>query len=139
MGSPSSEAGRFSNEFQRQITLSSFYMGKFEVTQAEYQELMGRNPSYFKGQNFPVEQVTWFQAVEYCNKLSEKSGLTPVYMIDGQKVSWSREANGFRLPTEAEWEYACRSGTETPFFTGDNISTNQANYDGNRQIGRAHV
>ena len=132
MGSPADEAGRFSNELQRQVTLSSFYIGKYEVTQADYQELMGTNPSYFKGPDLPVEQVSWFDAVEYCNRLSERNGLERVYTINGQSVSWNRDANGYRLPTEAEWEYACRAGTTTPFFTGNNITANQANYDGNR-------
>jgi formylglycine-generating enzyme required for sulfatase activity len=130
MGSPANEAQRSSNEFQRQVTVSSFYMGKYEVTQAEYLELMGRNPSLSKGDKLPVEQVTWFNAVAYCNALSEKEGLDPAYTISGQAVTWDRSANGYRLPTEAEWEYACRGGTATPFFTGNNITSDQANYNG---------
>ena len=141
MGSPANEAGRENNETQRQVTVSSFYMGKYEVTQKEYQEIMGYNPSYFKGDNLPVEGVTWFDAIEYCNKRSQKEGLTPVYTITGRTpasgypittaegtANWNN--NGYRLPTEAEWEYACRAGTTTPFNTGNNITTNQANYDG---------
>ena len=132
MGSPIGEPGRFGNELQWQVTVSSFYMGKYEVTQAEYQELMGTNPSYFKGPDLPVERVSWFDAVAYCNKLSEKEGLEPAYTIDSQNVSWNRSANGYRLPAEAEWEYACRAGTTTAFFTGNNITANEANYDGSR-------
>ena len=132
MGSPQNEPGRLGNEFQRQVTVSSFYIGKYEVTQAEYQELMGSNPSYFKGPDLPVEQVSWLNAIEYCNKLSESEGLEPAYTVDGQNISWQRSANGYRLPTEAEWEYACRGGTTTPFNIGDNITVNQVNYDGNR-------
>ena len=132
MGSPMDEPGRFSNEHQRQVTVSSFYMMKSGVTQAEYLELMGINPSYFRGPNLPVERVSWFDAIEFCNRLSERKGLRAVYTIDGKNVTWDRSANGYRLPTEAEWEFAARAGTITPFFTGNNITTGQANYDGNR-------
>jgi formylglycine-generating enzyme required for sulfatase activity len=130
MGSPANEPRRASNELQRQVTLRPFYIGKTEVSQAEYLDVMGVNPSLVKGDKLPVEQVTWFKAVEYCNKLSEKQGLTPAYKIDGQNVSWERNANGYRLPTEAEWEYACRAGTETTFYTGNNITSEQANFNG---------
>ena len=136
MGSPASEPGRNNIEGpQRQVTVSSFYMGRHEVTQKEYQEIMGTNPSNFKGDNLPVEQVTWFDAIEYCNQRSQREGLTLAYTISGsgnnRTVTWNRNANGYRLPTEAEWEYACRAGTTTPFSTGSNITTSQANYDGN--------
>jgi formylglycine-generating enzyme required for sulfatase activity len=122
-------------EFQRQVTVSSFYMGRHEVTQSEYEEVMGTNPSLLKGANLPVEQVRWFDAVEFCNKLSEKEGLNPVYTINGTTVTWNREANGYRLPTEAEWEYACRAGTQTIFYTGDTISSDQANFNGSAPYG----
>ena len=136
MGSPDGEWGRQNREGpQHQVTVSSFYMGKTEVTQKEYQEVMGANPSAFKGDDLPVERVTWFNAVEYCNRLSRREGLTPAYSISGSGydriVTWNRGADGYRLPTEAEWEYACRAGTETPFNTGNNITAEQANYDGN--------
>jgi formylglycine-generating enzyme required for sulfatase activity len=147
MGSPASEVDRNSSETQHQVTFSKpFYIGKYEVTQAEYEAVMGTNPSYFKGGNLPVEQVSWYDAIEYCNKRSEKEGLTPAYTIskgwadsnntsesDDLKwvVTWNKNANGYRLPTEAEWEYACRAGTGTPFHTGGNITTSQANYNGN--------
>jgi formylglycine-generating enzyme required for sulfatase activity len=146
MGSPSNEPGRRGSEAQRRVTVSAFYMGKYEVTQAEYEAVMGTNPSYFKGANLPVERVSWYDAAEYCNRLSQKEGLTPAYTIDKGRsdpnntnsddtvrwlVTWNANANGYRLPTEAEWEYACRAGTTTPFNTGNNITTGNANYDGN--------
>jgi len=131
MGSPSTEPGRGDDETQHEVTVSSFYMGKHEVTQGEYEAVMGTNPSYFKGDNLPVENVSWYDAVEYCNALSRKEGRSPAYRVKGTEVTWNRGANGYRLPTEAEWEYACRAGTTTPFNTGNNITTGQANYDGN--------
>ena len=131
MGSPASEPERNSNETQHQVTVSSFFMGKYEVTQAEYQAVMGSNPSTFTAGNFPVEKVSWYDAIEYCNRLSQMEGLTPAYTVGGTSVTWNRDASGYRLPTEAEWEYACRAGTTTPFNTGNNITTSQANYNGN--------
>jgi formylglycine-generating enzyme required for sulfatase activity len=131
MGSPANEPDRKSDEVQHSVTVSSFYMGKYLVNQKEYQEVMGTNPSKFKGDNFPVEQVSWFDVVNYCNRLSQREGLTPAYTINGENVTWNQNANGYRLPTEAEWEYACRAGTTTPFSTGNNITTSHANYNGN--------
>jgi formylglycine-generating enzyme required for sulfatase activity len=131
MGSPANEPERRADEVQHQVTVSTFYLGKHEVTQKEWREVMGNNPSRFQGDNLPVELVSWYEAVNYCNKRSQREGLTPAYTIDGTNVSWNRNANGYRLPTEAEWEYACRAGTSGPFSTGNNISTDQANYEGN--------
>jgi formylglycine-generating enzyme required for sulfatase activity len=131
MGSPSSEVDHEDDEAQHQVTVSSFYMGKYELTQAEYKAVMGTNPSYFKGDKLPVEKVSWHDAIEYCNKRSEKEGLTPAYTVNAKNVTWNKNAKGYRLPTEAEWEYACRSGTAMPFSTGNNITINQANYNGN--------
>jgi formylglycine-generating enzyme required for sulfatase activity len=136
MGSPMNESDRLEREGpQRQVKVSTFYMGKYEVTQKEYQEVMGTNPSYFKGDNLPVEQVSWFNAAEYCNARSLKEGLKPAYKISGsgdnQTVSWNRSANGYRLPTEAEWEYACRAGTINTYNTGPSITNDTGWYDAN--------
>jgi formylglycine-generating enzyme required for sulfatase activity len=131
MGSSLEEKDRERNEVQHKVMVSSFCMGKYEVTQREWVEIMRSNPSGFKGDNLPVENVSWYDVVKYCNKRSIKEGLTPAYAIKGRNVTWNRGAGGYRLPTEAEWEYACRAGTVTPFSTGNNITTDQANYDGN--------
>jgi formylglycine-generating enzyme required for sulfatase activity len=113
MGSPTNEAERNNDEGpQHQVTVPSFFMGKYPLTQAQYQAIMGNNPSYFKGNNRPVEAVSWDDAVRFCQKLSQRTG------------------KNYRLPSEAEWEYACRAGTKTPFSFGDNITTDLVNYDG---------
>lgn len=130
MGSPDSEAWRSADETQHSVTVSDFYMSKYELTQKEYEEITGNNPSNFKGDDLPLENISWLDAVAYCNARSEKDGLIPVYTIDGQNVSWNRSANGYRLPTEAEWEYACRAGTTTPFYMENSPSAEDANYYG---------
>lgn len=135
MGSPETEMQRETDEVQHEVTVSDFYIGRYEVTQKEYEEVMGENPSNFEGENLPVENVTWYEAIEYCNKLSEKEGLTSVYTIDDENVSWDRSANGYRLPTEAEWEYAARAGTTSPFNTENSISDEEANYYGHYPYG----
>jgi formylglycine-generating enzyme required for sulfatase activity len=142
MGSPVNEAGRLDYEgSQHQVTISkAFYMGKYEVTQREYQAVMGTNPSNFKGSSLPVEQVSWFDAVEYCNKRSQREGLTPAYTISGtgdsRTVTWDRNASGYRLPTEAEWEYACRAGTSTPYYSGGSVDN--AGWDGSNSGSTTH-
>lgn len=130
MGSPDTENWRSADETQHEVTVSSFYMSAYELTQEEYVRIMGSNPSTFSGDNLPVENVSWLDAIDFCNKKSESEGLKPVYTISENNVSWDRSANGYRLPTEAEWEYACRAGTTTPFNTQTSISADEANYYG---------
>ncbi|AFY45170.1 SUMF1/EgtB/PvdO family nonheme iron enzyme [Nostoc sp. PCC 7107] len=122
MGSPEREEGRYDDESpQHNVTVPSFFMGKFPVTQAQWQAVaaldqvnidLNPHPSHFKGSNRPVECVSWDDAVEFCDRLSKKTG----------KI--------YRLSSEAEWEYACRAGTTTPFYFGETITTDLANYRG---------
>jgi formylglycine-generating enzyme required for sulfatase activity len=147
MGSPVEEPRRIENEVLHQVKVSSFYLGKYEVTIAGYAAVTGvdiyaqryrlRNPGRewkdLRNPNYPVRHVSWYEAVEYCNMRSEMEGLSPAYRIGKQAggewlVEWDRGADGYRLPTEAEWEYACRAGTAGPFNTGDDIRPSQANY-----------
>jgi formylglycine-generating enzyme required for sulfatase activity len=119
MGSPTTEADRGKDETQHKVTLTNgFYLGKYEVTQSQYEAVMNHNPSKFKSENRPVEMVSWNDAIEFCDKLTEierMAGRLPEGMV-------------YALPTEAQWEYACRAGTTTAYSWGDSITTDNANY-----------
>jgi formylglycine-generating enzyme required for sulfatase activity len=113
MGSPEDELGRYSDETQHEITLTQeYWLGKFEVTQTQYEAVMGTNPSWNKGADLPVEGVTWYDAMEFCatlTKIEKAAGRLP-------------EGYEYTLPTEAQWEYACRAGTTTALNSGKNLS-----------------
>lgn len=135
----------------RSVTLNSFYMGKYEVTQGEWEAVMGNNPSHFAGDKLPVDKVYWYELLVFCNKRSIAEGLSPVYSIRGSTdpVKWgsipttknhiwdavacSWSANGYRLPTEAEWEYAARggSGNFDYLYSGSNVVNLVAWFEGN--------
>ena len=163
MGSADGTDAHFIEQPSHTVTFSySFYIGKYPVTQAQYKTVMGNNPSHFQGayllrrqgngNNLPVETVTWFDAVEFCNRLSIEEGLTPVYEItvistDGKNITdasvsanWSN--NGYRLPTEAEWEYAAKGGDGSPgnyTYSGSNDPVAVAWYIPNRLYAGTHI
>ncbi|MEC4982870.1 MAG: formylglycine-generating enzyme family protein [Oscillatoria sp. PMC 1068.18] len=122
MGAPETEIGANSTQTpQDEVTVAAFSIGKYPVTQAQWRTVakfsevnlpLQPNPSCFKGDELPVEEISWFEAIEFCDRLSQHTG------------------RNYRLPTEAEWEYACRGGTTTPFHFGETINTDLANYSG---------
>lgn len=128
MGSPETENWREKDELLHSVTLDSFYISRYEVAQEEYERVMKKNPSSFKGNLLPVENVTWYDAVHFCNELSSSEGFSPVYKISGNQVVWNKNADGYRLPTEAEWEFAARAGTQTPFYSEKVPGDSDANF-----------
>lgn len=133
MGSPAAEAGRASDEVQHTVRLTTnFWIAESEVTQKQYRNLMGSNPSNFVGDDLPVETVNWFEAVAYCNALSLKENLTPCYQISGTTVAWPSgvKCTGYRLPTEAEWEYAANPASlPRTVYAGSNTVDGVAWYE----------
>jgi formylglycine-generating enzyme required for sulfatase activity len=128
MGSPEEEKDSYNEERpQHEVTIKPFWFGQYQVTQAQWKFVaklpqvkkeLDPDPSHFKGDNRPVESVSWYDAVEFCDRLSRHT------------------KRQYRLPSEAEWEYACRAGTKTPFHFGETITTDFANYDGNQTYGQ---
>jgi len=154
MGSPDTDKDAKDDEKpQHNVQLGPFYLGVTEVTQQEYWDVMGTNPSHFvspggvgnqiarrSSDQYPVEQVQWREAIAFCNALSQRDGLAPYYEIGTQDVSvTARQSDGYRLPTEAEWEFACRAGAETRYFFGEDPAevVKYAWHSGNSE-GRTH-
>jgi len=129
MGSPQTEKLRNNDEKEHEVSINSFYVDAYEVNQQDYELVMGENPSFNKGYNLPVENVSYSDAIKFCNKKSRLEKLTPCYTISGKNVSLDKRADGYRLLTEAEWEYVCRAGTNTVFNTGDWSYSLDFNYD----------
>lgn len=123
MGNTAAYSGGSDEKPVHRVTISKdFLMSKYEVTQKQYEAVMETNPSYFKGENLPVERVSWYDAIEFCNKLSDMEGLERCYSGSGTNIICNWNANGYRLPTEAEWEYACKAGTTKDFYSGNLIN-----------------
>jgi formylglycine-generating enzyme required for sulfatase activity len=131
------EGGTFQmgNKDGYSVAVSDFFIGRCELTQGEYEAVMGKNPSEFKesGIDAPVEMVTWYDAVEFCNQLSDKEGLDQCYSGSGDNIKCNFNANGYRLPKDAEWEYAARGGNDSRGckYAGSNDIEKVAEYHGN--------
>jgi len=120
MGDTGGTEGMSNEHPAHEVEVAPFAIGAFEVTQAQFEAVMGYNPSFDPAPAHPVEQVSWYDAVRFCNALSLLDRLTPAYRIDPfEGYTLDPEANGYRLPTEAEWEYAAKAGTTTDTYAGD--------------------
>ncbi len=140
MGSPEDEPGRDDDEVQHQVAVSPFLMSRTTVTRGEYRRIMGLDDAPGSGgDEHPVTEVSWLDAVRFCNRLSKEAGRPACYRIWGRTVRWVRDTGGYRLPTEAEWEYAARAGTESRWSFGDDEARlgGFAWFDGNSG-GKAH-
>ncbi|MGR9108539.1 MAG: formylglycine-generating enzyme family protein [Gammaproteobacteria bacterium] len=138
MGSSRDDSSAYKDEFpQHRVTVSPFLMSRFPVTVRDYRTLMEKTPSEWTetetDEKSPANYITWFQAIDFCNALSTHEGFEPCYEIQGEFVKWRRNAEGYRLPTEAEWEYAARAGLSSVYFFGDGASDlgDYAWYSGN--------
>ena len=125
--------GTFKMGDSHNVTVSTFLMATTEVTQELYETTMSKNPSTFKGKKRPVENVSWYEAIRFCNELSRREGLTPCYIESGTSVKCDFKADGYRLPTEAEWEFAARGGNSksTYEYSGSDNVAEIAWYKGN--------
>jgi formylglycine-generating enzyme required for sulfatase activity len=124
MGSSQDDTQAYRDEKpQHRVAVSTFYMARLPVTRQWYRDMLGTSPSEWKqdkdDDRLPANYVSWFEAVQFCNALSARCSLQSCYQIEGERVEWNRDVDGYRLPTEAEWEYAVRAGTMTPWFCGD--------------------
>ena len=149
MGTSRRERGRERDEIQHLVRVSGFYLARYPVTQNLWSAVTGGNPSYFKGgSELPMEGVTWYDCIEFCNLLSRIESRTPCYSYDGlgtdprhwpadwkhhghNLIACNWSAPGYRLPSEAEWEYACRAGTTSATPYGASLGSEQANFNGN--------
>jgi sulfatase modifying factor 1 len=114
-----------------QVDLAPYRMAIHPITQDQYAAITGERPGAVRGARLPVEGVSWWDAVRYCNALSERDGRVPAYQVRGEDIEWNTAADGYRLPTEAEWEHACRAGTSGPRYAPlDDIAWYRGNSDG---------